>query len=97
MAEKTKAGAADVASVNGVDIEIDRAAATSWDAFKLLRVLNDPESDNIAKMDAAIAYAQLVSGFGEDELVDMAGGGRAQIDEVMAVIAAIIEAATPKN
>ena len=97
MAETTKAGAADVASVNGFEVRIDRDAATSWDAFKLLRVLNDPESDNISKMDAAMAYAELVSGLHEDELVDMAGGGRAQIDEVMAVIAAIIEAASPKN
>ena len=97
MAEMTKAGAAEVASVNGVEISIDRDAATSWDAFKLLRVLNDTESDNIAKMDAALAYAQLVSGLDEDSIVGIAGGGRVQIEEVMAVIAAIIEAASPKN
>ena len=97
MAEMTKAGAAEVASVNGVEISIDRDAATSWDAFKLLRVLNDPASDNIAKMDAALAYAQLVSGLDEDAIVGIAGGGRVQIEEVMAVIAAIIEAASPKN
>ncbi len=97
MAKTTKAGAADVASVNGHDISIDREAATSWDAFRLLRILNDEGAESIAKMEAAIAYAALVSGLTEDGIVEIAGGGSVQVADVVAVVAAIIEAASPKN
>lgn len=76
---------------------IDREAASSWKAFKLLRVLNDAESSAIDKTDAAIAYAGLVAGLSEDEIVDMAGGEDAQIEAVVNVVAKIIAEASPKN
>lgn len=79
------------------DIEIDRDAAASWDAFKLLRILNDEEADGMAKMEAAIAYAGLVSGLDEDGIVALAGGGSAPISKVMDVVAQIIAEASPKN
>lgn len=76
---------------------IDREAASSWKAFKLLRVLNDGEATAIDKTDAAIAYAGLVAGLSEDEIVDMAGGEDAQIEAVVNVVAKIIAEASPKN
>lgn len=76
---------------------IDREAASSWAAFKLLRVLNSEEADSIAKMDAAIAYAGLVAHLDEDGIVELAGGQDAQISQVMEVVAAIIAEASPKN
>lgn len=89
MGGKSKAGAQAPA--------IDREAATSWRAFKLMRVLDDPEASSTRKMDAAIAYAGLVAHLDEDGIVEMAGGEDAQIEDVMAVVAGIISEAAPKN
>lgn len=92
MSGKNKAGA-----VVPADLKIDRDAAASWDAFKLMRVMADEEADPMAKLDAAVAYAGLVSGLTEGQLVDIAGGGSAPIAKVMEVVAAIIAEAAPKN
>ena len=92
MAEINEAGAIVPAALNS-----DRDAAASWDAFKLMRVMADEDADAMAKLDAAIAYAGLVSGLTEDKLVDIAGGGRAPIAKVMEVVAAICAEASPKN
>jgi hypothetical protein len=99
MAAAGKAGADAPATVvvNGHEVAIDAQAATSWEAFRILRALNSEESDNIEKMDAALRYAQLVSGMDEDALVGLAGGMAAQISDVMEVVAQIIAAASPKN
>ena len=83
--------------INIEDIAIDRDASTSWRAFKQLRVLNDPEADSMAKMDAAIAYAGLVAALDEDAIVEMAGGEGAQVADVMEVVTQIIAKAAPKN
>ena len=92
MADTNKAGA-----IVPADLNIDREAAASWDAFKLMRVMADEDADAMAKLDAAVAYAGLVSGLTEDQLVDIAGGGRAPIARVMEVVAAIVAEAAPKN
>ena len=97
MAKTKKAGAADTALVAGREINIDRDAASSWDAFKLLRTLSSKDVDEMAKLEAAIEYAGLVSGLTEDEIADIAGGGRAQVSDVIKVVTEIIEAASPKN
>lgn len=99
MAAAGKAGADAPATVvvNGHEVHVSTKAATSWGAFKILRVLSSEGEDNIAKMDAALAYAKLVSGMTEDELVDVAGGGDVQIEDVMDVVAQIIAAVSPKN
>ena len=60
-------------------------------------MLNDEDADNLAKMDAAIAYAGLVAGIDEAAIVDLAGGEDAQIAAVMETVAAIIAQASPKN
>lgn len=98
MAAKDKAGAsAPAVEINGREIAIDRNAATSWDAFRLLRILNDDDADSFVKMNTAIAYAGLVSGLGEADIVEIAGGGSAQVADVMDVVAQIVVAASPKN
>ena len=98
MADKETAGAsAPAIEVNGNQVAIDREMASTWDAFKYLRVLNDQDAEGVYKMDAAMGYAALVSGLDEDGLVEIAGGGHAQIAEVMDVVAQIIAAASPKN
>lgn len=98
MAAKDKAGAdAPAIAINGVDVVIDREAATSWDAFKLLRILNDEDADTFVKMNVAIAYAGLVSRLSEADIVEIAGGGSAQVADVMDVVAQIVVAASPKN
>lgn len=79
------------------NITIDQEAATSWKAFKQLRVLNDEDADGMAKLDAAIEYAAIVAHLDEDGIVELAGGEDAQISEVMDVVAKIIAKATPKN
>ena len=79
------------------EMAIDHEAATSWAAFKHLRVLNDPDADGVAKMDAAIGYASLVAHLDEDGIVGFAGGESAQVSDVMEVVAQIIAKATPKN
>lgn len=76
---------------------IDQEAASSWKAFKYLRVLNDEDSDGVAKMDAAIGYAGLVAHLDEDAIVELAGGEDAQISSVMDIVAQIIADASPKN
>lgn len=79
------------------NIAIDQEAATSWRAFKLLRVLNDEDADGMAKMDAAIGYAGLVAHLDEESMVELAGGEDAQVTDVMEVVAQIIAKATPKK
>lgn len=95
MGARKTAGATAPATIE--DLHIDHEAASSWRAFKYLRVLNDEEADNLAKMDAAIAYAGLVAGIDEAAIVDLAGGEDAQISAVMETVAAIIAQASPKN
>lgn len=95
MGARKTAGATAPATIE--DLHIDQEAASSWRAFKYLRVLNDEEADNLAKMDAAIAYAGLVAGIDEAAIVDLAGGEDAQIAAVMETVAAIIAQASPKN
>ena len=90
-------GAENQAGASAPAIEIDHEAAQSWDAFKYMRVMNDEDADGLAKMDAAIGYAGLVSGLTEDDLVALAGGGSAPIAKVMEVVASIIAEAAPKN
>lgn len=90
-------GAENKAGASAPAIEIDHEAAQSWDAFKYMRVMNDEDADGLAKMDAAIGYAGLVSGLTEDDLVALAGGGSAPIAKVMEVVASIIAEAAPKN
>lgn len=87
----------DMAGASAPAIEIDREAASSWAAFKHLRVLNDENAEVVDKMDAALAYAGLVAHLDEDGIVEMAGGQSAQISDVMQVVAAIIAEASPKN
>ena len=99
MADMDKAGAGAPATVvvNGHEVHVSTEAATSWAAFRLLRTLSAESADNIAKMDAALRYAQLVSNLDEDGLVEVAGGQDVQISDVMDVVAQIIAAASPKN
>lgn len=100
MAAMDRAGAdAPAASVviNGREVYVDQQAATSWAAFKILRMLNSEDADSFAKMDAALQYAQLVSGLPEDAIVEVAGGANAGVDDVFDVVAQIIQAASPKN
>jgi hypothetical protein len=78
-------------------LEIDQEAATSWRAFKYLRVLNGEDSDAVAKMDAAIGYAGLVAHMSEEDIVELAGGDDAQVADVMEIVTNIISKATPKN
>lgn len=91
MAAKESAGASAPA------FAIDSKAASSWAAFKLLRVLNDEEASPISKTDAAISYAGLVAGLDEDAIVELAGGEDAQISDVVSIVAQIIAQASPKN
>lgn len=95
MGATKKAGATAPATIE--DLRIDQEAASSWRAFKYLRVLNDENADNLAKLDAAIAYAGLVAHIDEGTIVDIAGGEDAQISAVMETVAAIIAQASPKN
>ena len=69
MAAMDKAGANAPATINGVEVNIDSEAAKSWAAFKIMRALNSDDVDSFAKMDAALQYAQLVSGLDEDGIV----------------------------
>ena len=90
-------GAENQAGASAPAIESDHEAAQSWDAFKYIRVLGDEDAEPMAKMDAAIGYAALVSHLTEEELVELAGGGSAPIAKVMDVVASIIAEAAPKN
>ena len=97
MAATGKAGADAPATINGVEVNIDAEAAKSWAAFKIMRALNSEDVDSFAKMDAALKYAQLVSGLDEDAIVEIAGGADAGVEAVFQVVAQIIQAASPKN
>lgn len=97
MVSSEKAGANAPAIINGIEVAINREAATSWAAFKIMRTLNSEDADSFAKMDAALQYAQLVSGLDEDAIVEIAGGVDAGVEAVFNVVAQIIQAASPKN
>lgn len=81
--------------VNGTEIAIDRAKAASWDAFKLVRKMQD--GDTMDKLDAAMEFASLVTGLSVEDIVGIAGGGSAPVEEVARVASEIIGAASPKN
>ncbi len=98
MGTRKKAGAdAPAVEINGHEIFFDKDMASTWDAFRCLRILNDEEADAMDRTDAALRYAQLVSGLDEDAIVEIAGGGKTQVADVMNVVAQIIAAASPKN
>ena len=98
MGATKKAGAtAPAVVINGHDIHVDTAKASTWGAFRHLRILNDEDADGVAKLDAALGYAALVSDLDPDAIAEIAGGDTAQMADVIGVAAQIIAAATPKN
>ena len=82
--------------INGHTVAIDKDAASSWNAYEYLKVLSSAEKAD-EKFDAALGLACVVTGLDKDGIVELAGGGTAQVEEVVKVVSQIITEALPKN
>lgn len=92
--EESPATVEDV-EVMGHRVKVDMGRLQTWRAFKLVRLID--EGNDLERIDAAVAFAELVSDKDEDEIVEMMGGDDATIMDVVAFSLAIIQAVYPKN
>ena len=81
--------------VLGHQVNIDMGRLQTWRAFKLVRKID--EGNDLERIDAAVAFAELVSDKDEDAIVEMMGGDDATIMDVVGFSLAIIQAVYPKN
>ena len=81
--------------VRGNEYEVDEKALKSWRAFDLVRKMES--GGEMAKVDAAIQFVELVCGTTEDEIVESCGGDEAEAADVIGVVFDLIKGCYPKN
>lgn len=98
MAELKAAGAKAPAtlSVRGLEFTPNKDFAGSWEAFELNMALSNEDATPAEKMAAYIALVEGLTGLSKDEMVDAAGGKKAPATEVVALMAEVVQACTPK-
>ena len=97
MAEvKAGAKAPATVTVRGIEITPNAEFAKSWAAFDLQLTLADEGASQPAKMRAYVELVEGMTGMTRDELVDAAGGPTAPATDVVAFMAEVVQACTPK-
>lgn len=86
-----------VVRVRGDEVEVDRDALESWEAFEIMSALGSDEVNNFGKAQAAIDLAQLVSGLSKDDIVERCGGRSAKATDVIGYALDVFKAASSKN
>ena len=84
------------AEVGGHTVTIDMNRLTSWKAFRIVGRIQNAE-DGFSRLDACLAFVELVTGLDEETIVGWLGGDDADAKEVEAFVAELISACYPKG
>lgn len=91
--EKSEGTAVELVDVGGIEVEVDRAFARSWQGLRLFSVMNDPSLDYDGKLPAVIEYyTRAITNI--DEVAEAVGGDARKTVEVAN---AALKADEPKN
>jgi len=81
--------------VRGIELNVDMDYLNSWEAFKLIRKLDDDQCSQFDKLDYSFEFIQRVTGCDESQIVEYAGGEKAPATEVIAFTVEIIQKLQP--
>lgn len=94
--DELAASSSRVVDIDGVKVTIDVAKLQSWNAFNLIRGIENDENQ-LSKIDAAMRFVEYVSDFDEEAIVQHCGGDDAAASVVVAFAMRIIQGCYPKN
>ena len=84
-------------TVNGRDYTVYPKRLLHWKAFNLIAAIDDADNTEFQKVSAALEFVSYVTDTTAQEFIDGLGGDTANMMDVMAVCAEIIQAVAPKN
>lgn len=84
-------------NVEDMEFDVDKNYLASWAFMESLRKLNDKDADAFEKLDVSFAVIDGATGVTKEQIIDACGGETAPASDVIALVAQIIKAVTPKN
>lgn len=84
-------------TVRGHEMTVDDDYAQSYAALRYLRRINSADVDPFEKLDLTYELIERVTGVGEEQIVEMAGGEEAPARDVMQFAVDVLTAIDAKN
>lgn len=81
--------------IDGVNVIIDTKRLQTWKAFQYIKTIDNGSA--VEQVNAAVAFAEFVSDWSEEQIVEHLGGDDATTQAVVAFAMQIVSAAYPKN
>ena len=83
--------------VDGHTITVKPKRIASWVAFDVVRKINNKNATDFDKITNIFRLVEYITGLSEQDIVEMAGGEEAALNDVVALANNIIVAVYPKN
>ena len=81
--------------IDGLKVEVDTKKASDWHAFNLIRKAQG--ANQLDQLSVLFEFVEYVTDQTEESIIAHLGGDTAQVADVVALVAKIVSAATPKN
>ena len=83
--------------IRGHAYTIEDTAFRSWAAFELIAVVSDDKQTPFDRAGSMFKLVELVTNLKKADVIEIAGGESASVDDVLGVLAEIIAKIAPKN
>lgn len=83
--------------VEGRTFSVDDSVFKKWESFELVTCVSDESKTPFERVNAMFALVELATDLKKQDVIDIAGGADAEIEQVFAILAQIVAKAAPKN
>ena len=86
-----------VEEINGRMFNVDDAAFKSWAAFEHIAIFSDENKTPFERTNAMFALLEVATDLKKQDIIELAGGESASVQDVLDILAKAVAKAAPKN